>query len=76
MVAWVRLAVRNDVSSTPSWVTLPIRSGSSTSGVPCSITAFITVHQHTPSSASRDRRHRAGVGTDRAGVGRRMPQRA
>ena len=28
----------------------PTRSGSSTSGVPCSITAFMTVHQHTPNS--------------------------
>ena len=50
MVGWARLARRNDVSSTPSWVTAPMRPGSSTSGVPCSMTAFITVHQHTPSS--------------------------
>ncbi len=49
-VACVRLARRNDVSSTPSCATAPTRSGSSTSGVPCSITAFMTVHQHTPNS--------------------------
>ncbi len=43
----------------------PMRSGSSTSGVPCSITAFMIVHQHTPSS-SATLRHRAGVLTDLA----------
>jgi hypothetical protein len=36
------------VSSMSYCSTAPMRSGSSTSGVPCSTTAFITVHQHTP----------------------------
>ena len=38
-------------------------AGSSTSGVPCSTTAFMTVHQHTPSS-SATLGHRAGQLTD------------
>jgi len=40
------------VSSTPSWATDPTRAGSSTRRVPCSITAFMIVHQHTPNSAA------------------------
>jgi hypothetical protein len=51
-VARWRVALRNDVSSIPRWRTRPTRRGSSTSGVPCSTTAFMTVHQHTPSSSA------------------------
>ena len=35
---------RRKTSSTPSWVTAPMRPGSFTSAVPCSMTAFMTVH--------------------------------
>ncbi len=51
-VACSGVAARNDVSSMPSWRTGPTRSGSSTSGAPCSTTAFMTVHQHTPNSSA------------------------
>jgi hypothetical protein len=51
-VGWSRVARRNEVSSTPRAVTSPTRSGSSMSGRPCSSTAVMIVHQHTPSSSA------------------------
>ena len=50
---WCRpFAARNAVSSTPSACTPASRAGSSTSGVPYSTTAAITVPQATPNSAA------------------------
>jgi hypothetical protein len=49
-VAWVEVAARKAVSSTPSAATPSSRAGSSTSGAPCSTTARITVPQPTPKS--------------------------
>ena len=49
-VAWVEVAARYPVSSTPSRSTPARRAGSSTSGVPYSATARITVPHARPSS--------------------------
>ena len=48
-----------------SWRTAPTRFGSSTRGVPCSIAAFMTVHQHTPNSAATTETARASSPTCR-----------
>ena len=58
-VGWKRLAASQEVSSTPNFATGPTRLGSSTSGVPCSITAAMTVHQHTPNSSASSATGRA-----------------
>jgi len=44
---------------------LPDAGGSSTSGVPCSTTAFMTVHQHTPNSSASRATERASSPTCR-----------
>lgn len=53
-VWWNRFAARKLVSSTPSEVTPSSRRGSSTSGVPYSTTARITVPQPTASISATD----------------------
>ena len=50
IVGCLAFAARNAVSSTPSAATPSSRAGSSTSGVPCSRTAVITVAQETPNA--------------------------
>jgi hypothetical protein len=46
----VGVAFRNEVSSTPSMATPAVGAGSSTSGVPYTVTADMTAHHEQPSS--------------------------
>jgi hypothetical protein len=53
------VALRNDVSSTPSISTPAVRAGSSTSGVPYTVTADMAAHHEQPSSPATDDTGRA-----------------
>lgn len=59
IVECVGFAAKNDISSTPSALTGPNRSGSSTRGRPCSSTAPMIVAQHTAPGPAQPRAGRS-----------------